>query len=174
MLSSMPCMLPTAGARISIPVESTNSRASSGVVRPLDKSGARAWISEPVPISPISPSTRTAGLMLLSVSTASRVWRAFCSKGNAERSKTTASKPAFTSCTALARVCVWSALRKDGKIEFLTQASHQSRELIGPEKLALSLGGANQHRDFQVTRGCEDRLQQNQIGNIEMADRCSR
>src|SRR5262245_39526789 len=56
MLFSMPCMLPTAGARMSTPVDSTYCFASTGVVRPFDRSGASSCISEPVPMSPISPS----------------------------------------------------------------------------------------------------------------------
>jgi len=72
----------------------------------LVRSGATSWISEPVPISPISPSMRMAGLMPLSTSIAPLVWRIFCSKGNADRSKTTESKPAFAASTAPARLCV--------------------------------------------------------------------
>jgi putative transposase len=56
-------MLPTAGARMSIPVDSTNSFACAGEVRPFDKSGAVSWISDPVPMSPISPSTRACGFL---------------------------------------------------------------------------------------------------------------
>ena len=50
---------------MSIPVDSTNSFACAGEVRPFDKSGAVSWISDPVPMSPISPSTRILGLMAL-------------------------------------------------------------------------------------------------------------
>src|SRR6516165_12395596 len=54
-------MLPTAGARVSILVSSTNCLASAGVVSPLRRSRAVSWISEPLPMSPISPSTRISG-----------------------------------------------------------------------------------------------------------------
>src|ERR1700677_2351913 len=100
MLLIMPCMLPTAGAKISTRVSSTNCFACSGLVSPLDRSGIDSWISEPVPISPISPSIRIEGLIAFSATTASRVWRTFSSQGNAERSKTIASNPALAASSA--------------------------------------------------------------------------
>jgi len=65
-------------------------------------------------------------------------------------------------------------VEKDGEIEFLTQAPHQGRELPNPDKLTLPLGRADQHRNFQFARGREDRLEQDQVGNVEMADSRSR
>ena len=49
-------------------------------------------------------------------------------------------------------------IEKDGKVEFLTQASHQGRERTSSNKLTLSLGRANQHGDLQFARGREDGL----------------
>jgi hypothetical protein len=49
-------------------------------------------------------------------------------------------------------------IEKDGKVEFLTEGSYQSRELTSSDKLTLFLGRAHQDRDFQFARGREDRL----------------
>ena len=115
MLSSIPCMLPTAGASTSTLVASTNCLASSGVDSALIPSGLRSRIADDEPMLPISPSTTTAGLIDLRVSTARRVSSTFFSNGSAEPSKMISSKPAFAASTALASECVWSALRKIGK-----------------------------------------------------------
>jgi hypothetical protein len=103
MLLSIPCILPTAGASVSILVSSTNCLASPGVVSPLRRSRAVSWISEPLPMSPISPSTRISGRIAFSVSTAVLVWRIFSSRGSVETSNTIQSNPAFAASMALAR-----------------------------------------------------------------------
>ena len=54
-------MLPTAGARMSTPVSSMNLCASSGVVKVIP-CGTLSRISDPLPMSPISPSMRSEGL----------------------------------------------------------------------------------------------------------------
>src|SRR5690348_4181618 len=46
-------------------------------------------------------------------------------------------------------ICV----KKDGKIELFTQASHQSRYLTHTDELALALRHTNQYRDVQLLCG---------------------
>lgn len=53
-------------------VASTNCRASDAVVNVCGRLCVSSRISEPVPMSPISPSTRIAGFTDLSAATASR------------------------------------------------------------------------------------------------------
>jgi hypothetical protein len=88
MLRDMPCRFPTAGASASTPVVCTYCLASSGVVSAPPLLDVASWISDPVPMSPISPSTKIAGLTSLRASIACLVCFTFSSKGNEEMSKT--------------------------------------------------------------------------------------
>ena len=88
---------------MSIAVALTNCRASSGVVRLPNSLSTVWWISEPVPMWPISPSARIAGLIALMASTVSFVREMFWSKGSAEKSITTESNPALAASTAFAK-----------------------------------------------------------------------
>src|SRR5262245_18258970 len=99
-------------------------------------------------MSPISPSTRMAELIVLRVSTASLVWRTFCSNGSAERSK-----------TMLRQGMGMIRVKKDWAVAFLPQTPHQSRNLSGSEKLPFALGRTDHHRDLQFLPGCQHRLQ---------------
>ena len=66
-------------------------------------------------------------------------------------------------------ICV----EKDGKIELLPQASYQSCYLTDADELAFALGHTNQYWDLNFLRGCQHRLQQNPVPDVEMADRHS-
>ena len=59
-------------------------------------------------------------------------------------------------------------IQVDGKVEFLTQTSHKSRELPRSRKLPFSLRSANDNRHVQFTRSFEDTFQQDQIGDVEV------
>ena len=61
-------------------------------------------------------------------------------------------------------------IKKNWKVEFLTQTSHQRSYLPDSQELALAFGHANQNWDVQFARGREDRLQQNQIRNVEVVN----
>src|SRR5262245_31515224 len=110
-------------------------------------------------MSPISPSTRMAELIVLRVSTASLVWRTFCSNGSAERSKTMASNPALAASNGLRQGMGMIRVKKDWAVAFLPQTPHQSRNLSGSEKLPFALGRTDHHRDLQFLPGCQHRLQ---------------
>jgi hypothetical protein len=64
-------------------------------------------------------------------------------------------------------------VEEDWIVLFLSQAPHQSGFLSHAEKFPLSLRGADSDRDFEVPRGGHDRLQQNQVLYVEVADRHS-
>ena len=59
------------------------------------------------------------------------------------------------------------SVEEDREVEVLRQASHQGRELTRSDKLTLSLGRANQHRDVQLTRGREDRLNRTRSATLK-------
>src|SRR5215469_5385698 len=61
-------------------------------------------------------------------------------------------------------------IEKDGEVEFLAQTAHQSRKLANTDKVALPFRCTYQDRDVQFARRGEYSLQQNQVGNIKVAN----
>src|SRR6516225_9618308 len=110
-------------------------------------------------MSPISPSTRIAELIVLRVSTASLVWRTFCSNGSAERIEDDGIKPGPGRFYGLRQGMGMIRVKKDWAVAFLPQTPHQSRNLPDSEKLPFALGRTDHHRDLQFLPGCRHRLQ---------------
>src|SRR5215471_6647764 len=61
-------------------------------------------------------------------------------------------------------------VKKDWAVAFLPQTPHESRNLPDSEKLPFALGRADHHRDLQFLPGCQHRLHQNPVRDVEMAD----
>ena len=59
-------------------------------------------------------------------------------------------------------------IQEDGVVEFLTQTSHKSRQLLRSRKRPFSLRSANDDRHVQFTCSFEDTFQQDEIGYVEV------
>jgi len=152
----MPCIFPTAGARMSTLVLSDKLLRFFGGRKPFDRSGEDSCISDPVPMSPISPSTSMEGLIAFSASTACLVWRTFSSRASREV-KDNGIKAGFCRLDALGEGVRMVCVKKNGEVEFLAQTSHESRNLTSAHKLTLTLGQTNQDWHVQFSGGGEHR-----------------
>ena len=61
-------------------------------------------------------------------------------------------------------------VKKDRAVVFLPHTPHQRCNLPDSDKLSFALGRTDQHGDLQFLPGCQHRLQQNPVPNVEMAD----
>jgi hypothetical protein len=61
----------------------------------------------------------------------------------------------------------------DWAVAFLPQTPHQSRDLPDSDKLPFALGRTDHHWDLKFLPGCQHRLQQNPVTDVEMTDRDS-
>src|ERR1700677_1563850 len=67
----------------------------------------------------------------------------------------------------LQRMCMVS-VQEGWHPGFLAQTPHQSGKLASTKKVPLSFGGTDQHWKLRLSCGCNHRLKQDKIGNIEM------
>ena len=124
-------------------------------------------------MSPISPSTRIAGLTPFSASTACRVCRTLSSNGSEEMSNTIESNPALAASIALASECVWSALRNIGtsislrRLLWITATADLARAKIRPFP---SLRDADNHGILHVARRVNNSFQDSEVADVEMPD----
>ena len=146
MLLSMPCILPTAGARISTPVLSTNCFASSGVESPFGQVGRRfvnfrAGSNVPdfslYKHGRIDRFQRFDGLLGLAH---------IFFEGQGRQIKDNGVESGFCSLHPFREGVRMIRVQKNGEAEFLTQASHESRDLASSHKLTLALGQTDQDR----------------------------
>jgi hypothetical protein len=61
------------------------------------------------------------------------------------------------------------SVKKNWDAMFFAHDFHEGCEFACPQKVSLSFRRANDYRNFDFNSGRQDRLQQNQIGNVEMA-----
>ena len=61
-------------------------------------------------------------------------------------------------------------IQEDRIVELVTHTPHKGRELLRSCKLPLSLRSADQNRHFQFTGGFEHTFQQDEIGDVEVAN----
>jgi hypothetical protein len=61
-------------------------------------------------------------------------------------------------------------VQEDREIEFIAQAPHESADLAHAEKFALAFRYTYDYGNVQALRRSEDGLQNDEIGDIEMAD----
>ena len=54
---------------------------------------------------------------------------------------------------------------------FFPHDFYQGCEFVCPEKTSFSLRCADHHRNSDLSGGCHNRFEQNQIGNVEMTER---
>jgi hypothetical protein len=64
-------------------------------------------------------------------------------------------------------------VEKNWEFEFLSQAFQESGKLARTKELSLSFGRANEYRNLDFIGGPENRLQQNQVSDIEVAEGCA-
>jgi len=62
-------------------------------------------------------------------------------------------------------------VQEDWGIMFRAHHVHKRCEFIRPQKISLSFRRSNDYRNSDLNRGCDNCLQQDQVGNIEMAQR---
>jgi hypothetical protein len=60
-------------------------------------------------------------------------------------------------------------VKKDWEARLLAQALHKSGKLARTKEISLSFGGANKYRNPDFTCGCENRFQQHEVCDIEVA-----
>ena len=61
-------------------------------------------------------------------------------------------------------------VKKDRAVAFFPKTPNQRRNLPDSEKLPFALGCTDHHGNLQFLPGCQHRLQQNPVPNVEMAD----
>ena len=64
-------------------------------------------------------------------------------------------------------------VEKDGDAGLFAQAADQSGDLADAHEVALALGGADDDGDAELTGGGDDGFQENEVGDVEVADRHS-
>lgn len=94
----------------------------------------------------------------------------FSSIGNVEKSIPTASKPAFATSTHFVSECVWSAFKKMGRPDSSRRLFHDCSELACTKEISLSFERADQYGNLDSIGGCNNRLQQHEISNIEVGE----
>src|SRR5215468_7596923 len=64
-------------------------------------------------------------------------------------------------------------VEKDREIRFLTLALYQSGKLARAKELPLAFGSTDENRKPGLSCGCDHRLQQDMVGDIEMSEGCA-
>src|SRR5215472_5989274 len=64
-------------------------------------------------------------------------------------------------------------VEKDREIRLLALAFYQSGKLARPKELPLAFGSTDENRKSGLSCGCDNRLQQDMVGDIEMSEGCA-